>query len=105
MIYLKHTTEEQILHIPREGRAVKGRLSFRAFSTINQSGFVDEVEDMETSSLYFKVAITLKNVTPAGEYSYILEDEAGVLSNGILVIGDLESPIEYNKVTEYEQYN
>ena len=105
MIYLKHTTEEQTLFIPREGRAAKGRLSFQAYSSVNLTGFVDEVTDANTSTLYFKIDITLKGNIPAGEYEYKLQDEVGVLSSGILMIGETQSPIEYNKVTEYEQYN
>lgn len=105
MIYLKHNTEKQTLFIPREGRVAKGRLTFQAYSSTNLTGFVDEVTDAGTSALYFKADITLKGNIPAGEYEYKLQDEVGVLSSGLLMIGEVENPIEYNKITEYEQYN
>ena len=104
MIYLKHTTDAQVLFIPKEGRRAKGKMAFKAYSTINQFGFVDEVVDMNTSVLYHRVSISLKENIPAGEYEYTLYDEDGELSTGLLVVGDLENPMEYNKVTEYEQY-
>lgn len=104
MVYLKHTTSEQSLFIPKEGRYASGRLHFKAYSTINRFGFSDAVVDDNTSALYFRFSISLKENIPTGEYEYTLSDEVGVLSTGILVVGDLESPIEYNKVSEYEQY-
>jgi hypothetical protein len=39
-----------------------------------------------------------------GEYRYSFSDEIGELSTGLLVIGDLQNPIEYINETEYEQY-
>ena len=104
MVYLKHTTESQVLFIPREGRQARGRLSLKAYSSINLFGFVDEVIDTNTSALYFRLSISLKENVQPGEYEYVLSDEDGELSSGVLVIGDLANPIEYNNVTEYEQY-
>lgn len=104
MIYLQNITEEQPLFIPKEGRKAEGRLLFKAWSTINLSGFVTEVTDLNTSVFYYRLSITLAETVPAGEYEYELSDGGGVLATGLLVIGDLENPIEYNKVTEYEQY-
>jgi hypothetical protein len=40
----------------------------------------------------------------SGEYEYTLSDEVGVLSTGLLVIGDLELSTEYNNEIAYEQY-
>ena len=104
MVYLKHTTDIQMMYIPQEGRNAKGNIFFKAWSTINQFGFSFDAAEENSSLLYHKILVELKDNIPAGEYEYTLSDEVGELSTGLLVIGDLENPIEYNKVTEYEQY-
>ena len=104
MVYLKHTTDIQMMYIPKEGRNAKGDVFFKAWSTINQFGFSFDAAEENSSLLYHKVLVELKDNVPAGEYEYTLSDEVGELSTGLLVIGNLENPIEYNKVTEYEQY-
>ena len=104
MVYLKHITDIQMMYIPKEGRNAKGDVFFKAWSTINQFGFSFDAAEENSSLLYHKVLVELKDNIPAGEYEYTLSDEVGELSTGLLVIGDLENPIEYNKVTEYEQY-
>ena len=48
--------------------------------------------------------VELQEGVPSGEYEYTLSDEVGVLSTGLLVVGDLEIPTEYNKEIAYEQY-
>ena len=104
MVYLKHTTDIQMMYIPKEGRNAKGDVFFKAWSTINQFGFSFDAAEENSSLLYHKILVELKDNVPTGEYEYTLSDEVGELSTGLLVIGDLENPIEYNKVTEYEQY-
>lgn len=104
MIYLKHTTELQMLYIPKMGRNATGNVQMAAFSTINQSGFSFTAVDEETSLLYHKVLVELAENVQPGEYRYSFSDEVGELSSGILVIGDLANPFEYIKETEYEQY-
>lgn len=104
MIYLKHTTDLQMMYVPKDGRDAKGDVSFKAFSTINQFGFSFDAAEENSSLLYHKVLVELKQDIPSGEYEYTLSDEVGVLSTGLLVIGDLEIPTEYNKEIAYEQY-
>ena len=104
MIYLKHTTDMQIVYIPKDGRDAIGNVSFKAFSTINQFGFSFDAVEEDTSLLYHKVLVELKQDIPSGEYEYTLSDEVGVLSTGLLVVGDFDNPMQYNKETTYEQY-
>ena len=104
MIYLKHTTDLQMMYVPKDGRDAKGNVFFKAFSTINQFGFSFDAAEENSSLLYHKVLVELKQDIPSGEYEYTLSDEVGVLSTGLLVIGDLEIPTEYNKEIAYEQY-
>lgn len=104
MIYLSNSTELQMLYVPKEGRNATGRVSFSAYSTINQFGFVFDAEEENSSLLYHKVMVELTDNVQSGEYEYVFSDEVGELSTGLLVIGDLENPIEYQTMTEYEQY-
>lgn len=104
MIYLKKTSDLQMMYVPKDGRDAQGDVSFNAFSTINQFGFSFDAAEENSSLLYHKVLVELKEDIPCGEYEYTLSDEVGVLSTGLLVVGDLDNPMEYNKETTYEQY-
>lgn len=104
MIYLKHTTDLQRMYIPKDGRDAHGSVFFKAFSTLNQFGFSFYAVEENSFSLYHMVLVELKENIPSGEYEYTLSDEEGVLSTGLLIIGDLENPTEYNKEIAYEQY-
>lgn len=103
MIYLSNTTQAQSVMIPKE-RSSKGTLVFSAQSTMNLTIFEKEVVNISSSALYFNVSLTLEDGIPAGEYEYILTDEEGVLSSGIMVVGDLSIPVEYTNEVTYEQY-
>lgn len=104
MIYLKNSTDLQMLYVPKEGRNATGMVSFSAYSTINQFGFVFNAEEENSSLLYHKVLVELPENVQNGEYEYAFSDAVGNLSTGLLVIGDLDNPVEYQTMTEYEQY-
>ena len=104
MIYLRHTTGLQMMYVPKVGRDAIGDIAFNATSTINQFTFSFDAAEENSSLLYHKALIELQSDIPAGEYEYILSDKIGVLSTGILVVGDLDNPLEYNNETTYEQY-
>ena len=104
MIYLKHTTDLQMMYVPKDGRDAKGDIFFKAFSTINQFGFSFDAAEENSSLLYHKVLVELKEDIPSGEYEYTLSDGVGVLSTGLLVIGEIDSHVEYVIEKEYEQY-
>lgn len=104
MIYLRQTTDLQMLYIPKMGRSATGKVILTAVSTINQSVFSFTAIDEDSSLLYHKILVELPQRVQPGEYEYAFSDEIGELSNGLLVVGELESPIEFNNVTEYEQY-
>ena len=48
--------------------------------------------------------IRLSEGIMSGEYEYTLSDEVGVLSTGLLIIGEKEMLTEYNNEITYEQY-
>lgn len=93
-----------MMYVPKDGRDAKGDIFFKAFSTINQFGFAFDAAEENSSLLYHKVLVELKENIPSGEYEYTLSDEVGVLSAGLLVIGEMDSHVEYVIEKEYEQY-
>lgn len=102
MIYLKNISTPQVIFIPRCMEA-NGGLVLSLKSTINQSVILLNVIDAATSDLYFRVSVMLPADVPSGEYEYALSDDTGELSTGLLIVGELSSPIEYKKVIQYEQ--
>ena len=105
MIYLQNTTESQEMLIPRNGVTPQGLLVFKAKSTIDLVVEINKgVTDLQTSDLFFNLAIALPAGLPDGEYEYTLLSGQIPVSSGLLVIGDYTKPSEYNKEIIYEQY-
>ena len=105
MIYLQNTTESQVLFVPKNGTIESGELTLKARNTIDNDFIIDTMVDINTSDLYFNLAVTLPAGYPDGEYEYALMDNDIVLSTGILILESAESRrTEYNKDIEYEQY-
>ena len=105
MVYLQNTTESQVMFIPRNGVTPQGDLVFKAKSTIDLAVEIDQVvTDLQTSDLYFKLAVTLQAGLPDGEYEYSLTAGEILVSSGLLVIGEKSRPSEFDKGITYEQY-
>ena len=105
MIYLQNITESQEMFIPRNGETPQGLLVFKAKSTIDLVVEISQgVTDLQTSDLFFNLAIELPAGLPDGEYEYTLLSGQIPVSSGLLVIGDYTKPSEYNKEITYEQY-
>lgn len=105
MIYLKNITDAQVAFIPRSLRDVVGQLVFTAWNTTDLSEAVrTDVADLETSDLYYRISIAFPEVIPVGEYRYALTDDTGIISQGLMMVGEFSSPAEYNKTIVYEQY-
>ena len=105
MIYLQNITESQVMFIPRTGMPPQVDLVFKAKSTIDLEVEINQVvTDLQTSDLYFNLAVTLNAGLPDGEYEYSLSAGEILVSSGLLVIGENSKPSEYNKVITYEQY-
>ena len=105
MIYLQNTTESQVMFVPRSDAVPQGDLVFKARNTIDLEAEINEVvTDLQTSDLYFNLAISLPADLPNGEYEYTLAVREISLSTGLLVIGENSHPSEYNKEITYEQY-
>ena len=106
MIYLQNTQEAQVVYVPRsDGSRPSGDLVFKATNTVNLVEEINQaVTDLQTSDLYFYLAIELPAGLPDGEYEYTLSSEGDSLSTGLLVVGDYSKPNEYDKNITYEQY-
>lgn len=105
MIYLQNTTDSQVLFVPKNGAVPSGDLVFKAKSTIDLAVEVNQgVIDLQTSNLYFRIAVTLPDGLPDGEYEYSILAGETLVASGLLVIGENSHPSEYNKEIQYEQY-
>ena len=98
MIYLKNISTPQEVFIPK-CREANGELVFSLKDVENQP-----VIDKETSDLYFRFNMKLPADIASGEHEYSLMDDAGIISTGLMVVGESSSPTEYNKTIQYEQY-
>lgn len=104
MIYLKNIQEKQGKHIPKYREKV-GNVSFILRSTIEQTTYTEVLDSLaDYSSRYFLADITLPSGMADGEYEYTLSDTKGILSEGVIVIGDYGRANEYDNIITYEQY-
>ena len=99
MIYLKNISTPQEVFIPK-CREANGELVFSLKDVGNQP-----VIDKETSDLYFGFDMELPADIASGEHEYSLMDDAGIISTGLLMVGESSSLTEYNKEIQYEQYD
>lgn len=104
MIYLKNISQAQEVMIPRNGSDVTGNMSLKIQDTTDLQEFTLSVQDQHTSGLYFVVNVTLPQDLSDGEYKYTLMKGDSLLSNGLLMVGDLADPTEYEKTINYRQY-
>ena len=104
MIYLKNISDAQILMIPRNGGIVTGEMSLVLRNTTDQQETTLSVTDLNTSGLYFHLAVALPEGIADGEYQYTLKAGNIQVSCGLLYIGDMQSPSQYERTITYQQY-
>ena len=104
MIYLKNISDAQILMIPRNGGIVTGEMSLVMRNTTDQQETTLSMTDLNTSGLYFNLAVALPGGLADGEYQYSLKDGNIQLSCGLLYVGDLQSPSQHETTITYKQY-
>lgn len=104
MIYLKNISDAQILMIPRNGGIVTGEMSLVMINTTDQEETTLSVTDLNTSGLYFNLAVALPGGLADGEYQYSLKDGNIQVSCGLLYVGDLQSPSQHETTITYKQY-
>ena len=104
MIYLKNISDAQILMIPRNGGIVTGEMTFVMRNTTDLQETTISVTDLNTSGLYFNLAVALPGGLADGEYQYSLKDGNIQVSCGLLYVGDLQSPSQHETTITYKQY-
>lgn len=104
MIYLKNISDAQILMIPRNGEIVTGEMALVMRNTTDLQETTLSVTDLNTSGLYFNIAVALPGGLADGEYQYSLKNGDIQVSCGILYVGDLQSPRQHETTITYKQY-
>ena len=105
MIYLKNTTESQVVFIPRD-TDLTGTLQFTARSTVGLDIPISATMlDLKVHRLCYALAVTLPEDIATGEYEYALRAGGEKVSTGLLIIRDgITQAEQYNKDITYEQY-
>ena len=104
MIYLKNISDAQILMIPWNGGIVTGVMTPVMRNTTDLQETTLSVTDLNTSGLYFNLAVALPGGLADGEYQYSLKNGDIQVSCGILYVGDLQSPRQHETTITYKQY-
>ena len=104
MIYLKNISDAQILMIPRNGEIVTGEMALVMRNTTDQQETTLSVTDLNTSGLYFNLAVALPGGLADGEYQYSLKNGNIQVSCGLLYVGELQSPSQHETTITYKQY-
>lgn len=104
MIYLKNISDAQVLMIPRNGGIVTGEMTLMMRNTTNLQETTLSVTDLNTSGLYFNLAVALPGGLADGEYQYSLKNGDIQVSCGLLYVGDLQSPSQHETTITYKQY-
>ena len=104
MIYLKNISDAQVLMIPRNGGIVTGEMTLVMRNTTDLQETTLSVTDLNTSGLYFNLAVALPGGLADGEYQYSLKNGNIQVSCGLLYVGDLQSPRQHETTITYKQY-
>lgn len=104
MIYLKNISDAQILMIPRNGGIVTGEMTLMMRNTTDLQETTLSMTDLNTSGIYFNLAVTLPGGLADGEYQYSLKNGNIQVSCGLLYVGDLQSPSQHETTITYKQY-
>lgn len=104
MIYLKNISDAQVLMIPRNGGIVTGEMTLVMRNTTDLQETTLSVTDLNTSGLYFNLAVTLPGGLADGEYQYSLKNGNIQVSCGLLYVGDLQSLSQHETTITYKQY-
>ena len=104
MIYLKNISDAQVLMIPRNGGIVTGEMTLVMRNTTDLQETTLSVTDLNTSGLYFNLAVSLPGGLADGEYQYSLKNGNIQVSCGLLYVGDLQSPSQHETTITYKQY-
>ena len=106
MLNIANTTAPQGLLVPiAETIVPQEQIYLQLKSTMTHREYSFEVTDLQTSHLYYNIALQLPGGLDAGEYNYQLVSGDEILSSGLAIVGEYGREFtEYAKSIEYEQY-
>ena len=106
MLNIVNTTAPQGLLVPiAETIVPQEQIVLRLKSTMTHREYSFEVTDLQTSHMYYNIALVLPESIDPGEYNYQLVSGGDILSNGLAIVGEYGRELtEYEKTIEYEQY-
>ncbi len=81
-----------------------GELSLILVDTTDNQEVTLPVTDLNTSGLYFNLAVALPESVAAGEHQYRLMSGLIPLSCGLLFVTEEDNSKEYEKEITYDQY-
>lgn len=131
MLYLKHTTDTQVVRIPASAPKAGGIVTLEMVNTIDRGpahtfdfdqavylvdadgAYVHDADDLQiavaavadTSRLYYVVNVALPEGMPKGEYEYKASAGGEVISCGLAIVGEPKATrVAYENTVTYEQY-
>ena len=132
MIYLKNTTDQQVVRIPASLSKLGGTVTLEMVNTIDrglalvmtfdqavylvdsEGAYVHDADDRQVvvamqgdaSRLYYVLNVSLpEDVTP-GEYEYKASVDGTPVSCGLAIVGEPRAAVtSYDNSVQYEQYN
>lgn len=106
MLNILNTTDPQVLLVPTSEAIIPEEpLVLVLNGTVSHKMYEFEVTDLQTSRLYYNIALELPQGLEPGEYNYRLASGCAVLSCGLAIVGEYKREItEYEKPIQYEQY-
>lgn len=131
MLYLKNTTETQVVRIPASAPKAGGVVTLEMVNTINRGDplvfdfdqavyladadgrLVHDADDLQVvvaaqgdaSRLYYVVNVELSEDVTEGEYEYTASVDGETVSCGLAIVGDPVAAVtSYDKPVQYEQY-
>lgn len=108
MLYLKHTTTEQEVYIPRNYATPSvGAVVLTLNDVMGDGELAVNVAAMEMYDRAYKLAVKLSKKATEGEYEYTLRIGGEVVATGLAQVGDYKANIiSYDEETDIiEQYD
>lgn len=107
MLYLKQTTTEQEVYIPRNYATPSvGAVMLTLNDVMGDGELAVNVADMEVYDRTYKLAVKLSKKVTEGEYEYTLRIGGEVVATGLTQVGDYKANIiSYDEETDIEQYD
>lgn len=107
MLYLKQTTKEQEVYIPRNYATPSvGAVVLTLNDVMGDGELAVNVAAMEMYDRAYKLAVKLSKKATEGEYEYTLRIGGEVVATGLAQVGDYKANIiSYDEETDIEQYD